>query len=102
MPEFDDNTEETEYTENNYVDLGEDFEETNSSVNLNNDTIMENFNIDDEEDYEVPEEYYIDVEKIVPGFIGWVKYGGDFLLGKVISKNKKKKLLMLNSSLWID
>ena len=91
MPEFDDNTEETEYTENNYVDLGEDFEETNSSVNLNNDTIMENFNIDDEEDYEVPEKYYIDVEKIVPGFIGWVKYGGDFLLGKVISRNKKKK-----------
>ena len=58
---------------------------------MNNDTIMENFNIDDEEDYEVPEEYYIDVEKIVPGFIGWVKYGGDFLLGKVISRNKKKK-----------
>ena len=52
---------------------------------------MENLNIDDEDDYEVPEEYYIDVEKIVPGFIGWVKYGGDFLLGKVISRNKKKK-----------
>ena len=47
--------------------------------------------MDDEEDYEVPEKYYIDVEKVVPGFIGWVKYGGDFLLGKVISRNKKKK-----------
>ena len=69
---------ENEYTEKHYVDLGEDFVETNSSDNMNNDNIMENFNIDDEDDYEVPEEYYIDVEKIAPEFVGWVKYWGDF------------------------
>ena len=46
--------------------------------NMNNDNIIEDFNIDDEDDYEVPEEYYIDVEKITPEFVGWVKYGGDF------------------------
>ena len=34
---------------------------------------------------------HIDMETIVPGFVEWGKYGGDFLLGKVISRNKKKK-----------
>ena len=30
-------------------------------------------------------------DDIIPGFIGWVQYGGNMLPGKVITSNKRKK-----------
>ena len=30
-------------------------------------------------------------DDIIPGFIGWVQYGGNMLPGKVITYNKRKK-----------
>ena len=33
-----------------------------------------------------------DIESIVPGFVGWVRYGGKYLPGEVILKNVRKKL----------
>ena len=30
-------------------------------------------------------------DDIIPGFIGWIQYGGNMLPGKVITCNKRKK-----------
>ena len=38
------------------------------------------------------------IETIVPGFVGWIRYGGQYIPGEVVSKNKRKKVLLLNFS----
>ena len=42
--------------------------------------------------------YYKTIETIVPEFVGWIRYGGQYIPGEVVSKNKRKKVLLLNFS----
>ena len=71
------------------IDIEDNFEsqEHNEDIDINE---MEN--IDFEDGFSKIEDYlYISAEDIVPGFIGWIQYGGKMLPGKVISRNKLKQ-----------
>ena len=43
------------------------------------------------EDIDELDSLLVNIEEIQPGFIGWVRYGGSYIPGKVLSRNKRKK-----------
>ena len=62
-----------------------------------NDEVLSTINVDEIEDldYEIDDSkdhsLKVSEDDIIPGFIGWVQYGGNMLPGKVITYNKRKK-----------
>ena len=62
-----------------------------------NDKVLSTINVDEIEDidYEIDDskDHSLKVSEydIIPGFIGWVQYGGNMLPGKVITSNKRGK-----------
>ena len=63
-----------------------EFISENTIINEN----MESIDYISEEQEEL-DSLSVNIEEIQPGFIGWVKYGGNYIPGKVLSRNKRKK-----------
>ena len=54
------------------------------------------------EDIDELDSLLVNIEEIQPGFIGWERYGGSYIPGKVLSRSKRKKLLLLDFLAHLD
>lgn len=54
------------------------------------------------EDIDELDSLLVNIEEIQPGFIGWERYGVSYIPGKVLSRSKRKKLLLLDFLVHLD